>query len=194
MKRAFLLMLVVLAGAMGGMSATAEAKDTVKCMSRDYQYDECWAGPLRQPQLIHQKSSSPCILNKTWGYNPRSGYIWVANGCGGVFADVAGYHYGRGGGYDPNARAYDEHGHDIGAVIGTAVIDGLVDGMKKHKHKDHRYTTSNVSDDSDGYNGCHGKGCLVDSPDDDTASSFDKNGNYQGCHGVGCLVDNPDGN
>lgn len=77
-------------------SFEAKAQSTVECQSRNYQYDECWAGPLAKPQLIHQVSGAPCILNRTWGYNPKSKYIWVAQGCQGVFADVSGYHHGRG--------------------------------------------------------------------------------------------------
>lgn len=55
--------------------SNVHAQPTVECHSRHYQYDECWAGPLKKPQLIHQISSSSCILNRTWGYNPRSKYI-----------------------------------------------------------------------------------------------------------------------
>jgi hypothetical protein len=65
---------------------------------------------------------------------------------------------------------------------------------------------------SDGYDGCHGTGCLVDSPDDRRRNvtaggdqsiddrpqfdregnpNFDTQGNYQGCHGIGCEVDTP---
>ncbi len=78
--------------ALGSSSAVSDARaqSTVECQSRHYQYGECWAGPLSKPQLIHQTSGSPCILNRTWGYNPRSKYIWVAQGCSGIFADVGG--------------------------------------------------------------------------------------------------------
>lgn len=183
------------------------AAQTVECYSRNYQYDECWAGPLRQPQLIRQISNSACILNRTWGYNPRSGYVWVAQGCSGVFADVGGYHHGRGDGYDPNARRYDEHGHDTGAVVAGAVLGAILLGAMSDSHKDHQHSTSNVNHDSMGrYNGCHGIGCTVDNPDRDSSRdidprpsfdrdgnpNFDTKGNWQGCHGTGCLVDNPD--
>ncbi|OCP01808.1 MULTISPECIES: DUF3011 domain-containing protein [unclassified Ensifer] len=174
---------------------------TVECRSRNFQYDECFAGPLSQPQLIYQISGSPCILNKSWGFNPKSRYLWVAQGCSGVFADVGGYHYGRGDGYDPNARMYNQHGHDTGAVVAGAVLGAILSGIADGKHA---HSASNYHDNG-GYNGCHGTGCLVDNPDTasqqiDTTPQFDKEGNpnfdtegnYQGCHGVGCLVDNPD--
>lgn len=181
----------------------AQAQTTVECRSRDYKYDECYAGPLSKPQLIHQTSSSACILNRTWGYNPKSRYIWVAQGCSGVFADVGGYHHGRGDGFDPGARQYDHHGHDIGGVVAGAVLGAIVEGMVADSGHKRHHTTSNHRD-SDDYNGCHGIGCTVDRPDDseaiDTTPQFDKNGepnydthgNYIGCHGVGCLVDDPD--
>jgi Protein of unknown function (DUF3011). len=182
-------------------ASPAQAQSTVECHSRHYQYGECWAGPLTRPQLIHQISSSPCILNRTWGYNPKSKYIWVAQGCSGVFADVGGYHYGRGDGFDPDARMYDHRGHDLGKVVAGAVLDAIVDGMLDDRKHDRRHTTTNYIPSS-GYNGCHGVGCVVDNPDaviDDTPQfdergepNFDVHGNYQGCHGLGCLVDDPD--
>jgi hypothetical protein len=184
-------------------SFEAIAQSTVECHSRHYQYDECWAGPLRKPQLIHQVSSNPCILNRTWGYNPKSKYIWVAQGCQGVFADVGGYHHGRGDGFDPGARRYDHRGNDVGAVVGGAVLGALIEGMAEDQNRKHHHSTSNYNK-LDGYNGCHGTGCLVDDPDqavDNTPQfdkqgfpNFDEHGNYQGCHGAGCLVDDPDDN
>ncbi|MET3649969.1 DUF3011 domain-containing protein [Phyllobacterium ifriqiyense] len=194
--------ITVAAVAFSGLSMVsgAKAQSTVECRSRNYQYDECFAGPLSKPQLIHQISNSPCILNRTWGYNPKSKYLWVAEGCAGVFADVGGYHHGRGDGFDPGARSYDHRGHDTGAVIAGAVLGALIEGMAEgDKHK-HRHSTSNYRDDG-GYNGCHGIGCKVDNPDEDVDDrpqfdkegepNFDTHGNYQGCHGAGCLVDDP---
>ncbi|NTA84435.1 DUF3011 domain-containing protein [Agrobacterium tumefaciens] len=181
-------------------SFEAKAQSTVECQSRNYQYDECWAGPLAKPQLIHQVSGAPCILNRTWGYNPKSKYIWVAQGCQGVFADVSGYHHGRRDTFDQNARMYDQRGHDAGAVVGGAILGALIEGMTDDSKRKHHHTTSNYRGD-DGYNGCHGVGCMVDNPDraaDDTPQfdnegepNFDTHGNYQGCHGAGCLVDDP---
>lgn len=182
-------------------ASPANAQSTVECRSRNYHYDECYAGPLRKPQLIHQISSSACILNRTWGYNPKSRYIWVAQGCAGVFAEVGGYHHGRGDSFDTGARQYDHRGHDTGAVVAGAVLGALVEGLAQDNHGKHHHTTSNYRYD-DGYNGCHGVGCRVDNPDDaidtrpqfdrDGNPNFDTHGNYQGCHGAGCLVDNPD--
>lgn len=181
----------------------AQAQTTVECHSRNHQYDECFAGSLKQPQLVHQISSSACILNRSWGYNTRSGYIWVAQGCAGVFADVSGYHHGRGDTFDSNARMYDHRGHDVGSVVAGAVLGALIEGMAESGKHNRRHTASNYNYQS-GYNGCHGVGCFVDNPDDDVDDTpqfdaqgepnFDEHGNYQGCHGLGCLVDDPSGN
>lgn len=194
----YLIILALAVGTFWLAAAPAQAESTVECRSRNYQYGECWAGPLRKPQLIHQISSSPCILNRTWGYNPKSRYVWVAQGCAGVFADVRGYHHGRGDSFDADARMYDDRGHDLGKVVAGAIVGALIQGAVSDSH---RHTTSNYSDDS-AYNGCHGNGCLVDNPDEEIDDrpqfdaqgepNFDEHGNYQGCHGIGCLVDDPD--
>lgn len=147
-----------LAAASLGTVTDAAAQNTVECHSRDYQYTECYAGGLSRPQLIHQISSSACILNRSWGYNPRSGYIWVGDGCAGTFADVGGYHHGRGDTYDDGARHYDARGRDAGAVIGGLVLGAMIGGAASSS--DHHHS----SRDS-GYDGCHGNGCLVTNPD-----------------------------
>lgn len=200
MKRSLLFAIAGFLMALLG-AAPANAQATVECHSRHYQYGECWAGPLKQPQLVHQISSSPCILNRTWGYNPKSKYIWVAQGCAGVFADVGGYHHGRGDTFDPGARMYSHRGHDLGPVVAGAVLGAIIDGMLSDRKSDHRHTTSNYIPSND-YNGCHGVGCMVDNPhsvidntpqfDSRGEPNFDVHGNYQGCHGIGCLVDDPD--
>lgn len=134
------------------------AQPTVECRSRDYKYSECPAQGLSRPQLIHQISSSSCILNRTWGYNPRSGYLWVSDGCSATFADVSGYHHGRGDTYDEGARRYDDRGRDAGLVIGGLVLGALVEGAVSSDSHHKKRSDS-------GYDGCHGTGCLVDDPD-----------------------------
>lgn len=137
----------------------AAAQEVVECRSTDYEYNECYAGSLSRPQLIHQISHSPCILNRSWGYNSRSGYIWVGDGCAGTFADVGGYHHGRGDTYDSGARHYDSAGRDAGALVGGVVLGAILGSVVSGGESGgHRHST---------YDGCHGVGCLVSDPDDD---------------------------
>jgi len=190
---------LILNGGIFLLIGNSYAQATVECHSRNYEYDECYGGVLKQPQLIHQISSSACILNRTWGYNGQSKYIWVSRGCAGVFADVAGYHHGRGDGFDENARSYDDRGHDVGAVVGGVVLGAILESLASDSHKK-SHTTSNYNKSNE-YNGCHGIGCQVDNPDEgvDQTPQYDKNGEpnfdtkggFIGCHGIGCLVDDP---
>ena len=148
------------------LPGTASAQTTVECISHNYQYNECYA-PLDAPTLVYQSSHASCIINKTWGFNPRTDRIWVSAGCAGVFSDANGYHHGRSGTFDKGARTYDERGHDAGTALAGlllgAAIEGAVDGGKK------KHTTSNsyyhTGKTGSGYTGCHGQGCLVDNPD-----------------------------
>lgn len=146
-----------------GFVPMASAQSVVECRSIDYQYNECYAGALSRPQLIHQISSSSCILNRSWGFNPKTRDIWVADGCAGTFADANGYHHGRGDTYDEGARHYDSGGKDAGLVVGGAVLGAILgaaisDSGSSH-HRSHGHSSSS-------YDGCHGDGCLVDIPDE----------------------------
>lgn len=164
-----------------GFGVSAMAQQTVECRSNDYRYNECYAGDLSRPQLVHQISSSACIVNHTWGFNPRSGYIWVGNGCSGVFADVGGYHHGRGDTYDEGARRYDDRGHDVGAVVGGLVLGAIVGAAVSDDHTSHHHSHDRRSDEID----------TRPQFDRDGNPNFDTHGNYIGCHGLGCQVDNP---
>ena len=161
--------------------SSAHAQSTVECVSYNYQYTECQA-PLSQPQLVHQISSSACILNRSWGFNPQTRRIWVAEGCSGVFAEAGGYHHGRGDTFDDNARSYDRHGHDAGKVVAGGVLALLLAAaLDDSSHKKHeKHTTSNNAIDT------------RPQFDKEGNPNFDTHGNYQGCHGIGCQVDNPD--
>ncbi len=173
---------LALAAALVGLGTPTMAQQTVECRSNNYKYNECYAGDLSRPQLIHQISSSSCILNRTWGYNPRSRYIWVGEGCSGVFADVGGYHHGRGDTWDEGARHYDERGHDAGAIIGGLVLGGILGAALNDEHESHRHVRDRRSEEID----------TRPQFDRDGNPNFDTHGNYIGCHGLGCQVDNPD--
>lgn len=153
--------LALIAAGTLSIAAPAFAQATVECVSHSYNYHECAAGPLRGPALIHQISNASCIMNRTWGYNPNSGYIWVSAGCSGVFADAKGYHHGKTNTADAGARHYNSTGHDtgaaLGALLGAAVIDAVIDSGSKH-HSSNRHHSPSA------YDGCHGIGCYVDNP------------------------------
>ena len=199
----YILMFAVALSATVAVAPTqAKAEETVECVSQGSGYTECYAGMLNSPQLVYQISSAACIINRTWGFNKQTGSLWVGNGCSGVFADVSGYHHGRGDTFDEGARHYDHRGHDAGKVIGGLVLGALIGAATEPKH----HTTSNVSHHhkSKKSSECHGTGCLADNPADRSQRrnvqgrfdregnpNFDTEGRYQGCHGVGCLVDNP---
>jgi hypothetical protein len=190
--------------------ATSAVASTVECKSRNYEYTECRAN-FRAPQLVVQESRSPCIVNRTWGFNPQTRYLWVAEGCAGIFDDQRGYHYGRSDRYDTGAPRYD----DRGRYIGPHGTGELVDRPWHDRAQDVDPTpqfdrNGNPNFDEHGrYIGGHGVGQLVDDPDsqeqdrsqdvDPTVQKFDRQGNpnydadgrYIGGHGLGTKVDPP---
>ena len=121
----------------------AAAEATIECLSHHYNYTECASAPLTHPQLIHQISSAPCIVNNTWGFNRHEGYIWVGDGCQGVFADVGGYHHGKHQTHDDDARKYDHRGHDEGALVGAILGAAVLGAVAEHQHDAHHHHHSN---------------------------------------------------
>ena len=119
-------------------TAPAFAKDTVECLSKSYKYNECNSRSLNKPVLIYQSSDTDCVMNRNWGFSPRDKYIWVSDGCSGVFADSNSSNYSSNQGYDSSGRRANK-------------IRDLYD---------EGYTAPQD------YDGCHGIGCLVDNPDE----------------------------
>jgi DUF3011 family protein len=78
-------------------------QERVSCESNDNRRNFCRVDTRGGVRLYKQKSGSPCVQGRTWGYN-RDG-IWVDRGCRAEF-DIArgGYgsegRYGSGGGYN----------------------------------------------------------------------------------------------
>jgi Protein of unknown function (DUF3011) len=71
-------------------------QDRVSCNSNDNRRNWCNVDTRGGVRLYKQKSDSPCIQGRTWGYN-RNG-IWVDRGCRAEF-EVGRYGGGSGGGY-----------------------------------------------------------------------------------------------
>ncbi|MDH5287764.1 MAG: DUF3011 domain-containing protein [Betaproteobacteria bacterium] len=61
----------------------APAPGITACESHEYRYNFCPTGPIRDVQLVEQRSQAPCVLGRSWGWR-RDG-IWVDSGCEGVF-------------------------------------------------------------------------------------------------------------
>jgi DUF3011 family protein len=68
------------------------AHDALACSSNDMRRHYCSVDTRGGVSMIRQRSDSPCVEGRTWGYD-RSG-IWVDRGCRADF-EVGGY--GRGG-------------------------------------------------------------------------------------------------
>jgi hypothetical protein len=69
----------VLSGGYLVASANYYFRDKVSCESIDYRKNWCRVDTRGGVRLHKQKSKSPCIRGRTWGYN-RNG-IWVDHGC-----------------------------------------------------------------------------------------------------------------
>jgi len=98
-------------------AASARGDDTVECRSRNYQQAECDAD-FREAELRQQLSESACVEGRNWGYDRRSGTLWVSDGCAGVFGEGSGprhydddRRYDNDGRYD-NDRRYDDRRYD----------------------------------------------------------------------------------
>lgn len=183
LSAAALPMLLVL-GAFAGAFTPAHANnhhgkhhgqpETVTCLSEHKHYNEC-PTPFEAPQLVLQTSNQPCIINKSWGFNPATGNLWVANGCKGVFADQHGYHHGRSGKHDADAHRYDNQGryigpHGVGALVDDPWEDDDIDPRPAFDSQ------GNPNFDTHGnYIGPHGTGQFVDppEPDQDMFDSYD---------------------
>jgi hypothetical protein len=64
----------------------------VYCASDDFDFRACPADTYSGVRLLRQRSDSPCIYGRTWGYDERG--IWVDRGCRADF-EVGRERYGR---------------------------------------------------------------------------------------------------
>lgn len=58
---------------------TEEGRHTVTCASDDGKRHLCPVNTRGGVQMVNQRSGSPCIQGRTWGYNRRG--VWVTKGC-----------------------------------------------------------------------------------------------------------------
>jgi hypothetical protein len=53
------------------------------CESHGFRYQFCNTGPIRNAQLVEQRSRAPCERNRTWGSTGDG--VWVDGGCSALF-------------------------------------------------------------------------------------------------------------
>jgi hypothetical protein len=53
----------------------------VRCESQDGGFNSCFVGQYRLVEKFGRLSKASCEDNKGWGYDSRTGYIWVDYGC-----------------------------------------------------------------------------------------------------------------
>ena len=70
---------------------------TITCSSDDGDRHYCAADTSGGVQLANQRSGSPCVQGRSWGYDRRG--IWVDKGCRADFTLTSGGGYGRNEGY-----------------------------------------------------------------------------------------------
>ena len=99
--------------------APAAADTLLECASGGYKYTYCPADTRYGVELETQKSSAPCVLDQSWGYD--GGGVWTDTGCRGVFRILS----GRGGkGPPPPPQPY---GPDADDLIQPGILADLQD-------------------------------------------------------------------
>jgi hypothetical protein len=74
----------------GSVSQATPQEDRIYCASDNGRLNYCSADTRGGVRLLRQRSDSPCIARRTWGYDRRG--IWVDRGCRAEF--VTGTNYG----------------------------------------------------------------------------------------------------
>lgn len=190
MVRAFLLFSIFALSVLFD-TANGYAQQTISCSSRHGRYGECAAFSLSSPQLIYQQSSTPCIVNRTWGFNRQTGYLWVTAGCRGVFGDLSGFHYGKSGGFDLNVRQYTDRGVYVSPQSMGMVVYPPIAGLPQRTYiENYTITINRQSKQVEPANAAQ----LDQTPqfDRDGNPNFDEAGNYTGPHGLETHVEPDD--
>jgi Protein of unknown function (DUF3011) len=89
------LLAVVFVG--GNISHATPQGDLIYCSSDNGRLNYCAADTRGGVRLVRQRSDSPCVSGRTWGYDRRG--IWVDRGCRAEFVtgeNDRGRGYGRG--------------------------------------------------------------------------------------------------
>jgi Protein of unknown function (DUF3011) len=91
----------------GSLSHATPQRDSLTCSSDDGRRNYCGADTRGGVRLVRQRSDSPCIAGRTWGFDRRG--IWVDRGCRADFVTGTERGYGRGRDDDrgPDRGDYD---------------------------------------------------------------------------------------
>jgi hypothetical protein len=80
-------------------ASLAHGQQTLTCSSDNGNRQYCGADTRGGVTLAKQRSGSPCIQGRTWGYDKRG--VWVDRGCRADFIVGSSNGYRPGGGYRP---------------------------------------------------------------------------------------------
>lgn len=96
--------LVLPSGLRAQSGITAADGRNITCASDDGGRHYCPVNTKYGVEMVNQRSGSPCVEGRTWGYDRRG--IWVDRGCR---ADFVLGHRRRDGGDRDHDRDYDDH-------------------------------------------------------------------------------------
>lgn len=73
----------------GGSLSHATPQEEIYCASDNGRINYCGVDTRGGVRLVRQRSDSPCVAGRTWGYNRRG--IWVDRGCRAEFVTGTNY-------------------------------------------------------------------------------------------------------
>ncbi|MFT3811722.1 MAG: DUF3011 domain-containing protein [Micropepsaceae bacterium] len=117
------------------LAAPAFADYLVECSSGGYRYTYCPVDTRFGVELAEQKSTTPCTLGSSWGYD--SGGVWTDQGCRGVFRILEGR-------ARPRPEAQPEY--DVDEVLAELEADGTMDEWRADDELNGRSVGSGVAD------------------------------------------------
>lgn len=97
------------------LTGPAFADYYLDCSSGGYRYTYCPADTRFGVEISEQKSSTPCTLGSTWGYD--AGGVWVDGGCRGTFRVLEGR---------SAPQHYEEPASDVDAILEQVIDDGTM--------------------------------------------------------------------
>jgi len=102
-----------------GFQGGRPAGNTIVCESRDYRRSYCGVGGrVSRAWVVEQRSQSPCIEGRSWGYDGRG--IWVDSGCGAAFAYEGGGRPSQANRVRCESRNYERNFCEVRAQISRA--------------------------------------------------------------------------